>query len=267
MYPRQQLPYSPYPPSNQAYPAVYFTQTAQIYPYNNYPGKMGPISYAHDSNPMMTTAANPPPVTAQIPPQPDNLYINYQQPQQQIISQQSLPQQQLSQQQLPQQHIQQQLQQQQQRQYELSHQIGQIPQVPVVKPRPMSEQYIGQPIKNKPKTLYQTPIPPSPQIPKQMIQTTQQRSQLQPIMIAPQQIPQPQPRQYTPLPQKPQIIQQPIEPQTNNQQYKFKQEDNSTSLSHKMSFAIQDNEPPGCFDIIGRGNLPSIYFNTSISLS
>lgn len=271
MYPRQQLSYSPYPPSNQAYQAVYYAQP--VFPYHNFPGKMGPISYTSENTTMMTTTTNPPSVAAQIPQQPDNLYINYQQPQQQILSQQSLPQQQISQQQLPPQHIhQQQLQQQQQRQYELSHQISQIPQVPVVKQRPMVEQYISQPIKNKPKPIYQTQISPSPQIaqmPKQMIQQPPQRTQMQPIMIAQQQqqIPQSQPRQYNPIPQKPPIIQQPIETQQIGQSYKFKQEDSSSSLSHKISFAINDNEPPGCFDIIGRGNLPSIFFNTSISFS
>lgn len=271
MYPRgQPISYSPYPPSNQAYPAVYYAQP--VYPYHNFPGKMGPISYTPDNATMLTTSTtNPSSVAAQIPPQPDNLYINYQQPQQQILSQQSLTQQQqLSQQQLPPQHIHQQQQIQQQRQYDLSHQLSQIQQVSAAKQRPMVEQYIGQPMKNKPKPIYQTQIsqpPQIPQIPKQMIQAQPQRNQMQPIMMTQQQqILQSQQRQYNPMPLK-SPMQQSIEIQQMNQPYKSKQEDNSSSMNHKISFDFQDNEPPGCFDIIGRGNLPSIYFNTSISFS
>lgn len=62
---------------------------------------------------------------------------------------------------------------------------------------------------------------------------------IQPQMI-PDYPPQPQPQQYQPPPQ---VYQPPIQ-----------------QKSYKPSLYFSDNEPPIAFDIIGRGNLPSVYF-------
>ena len=35
----------------------------------------------------------------------------------------------------------------------------------------------------------------------------------------------------------------------------------------KGPLPFQNNEPPGCFDILGKGNLPSLYFTSSVSFS
>ncbi|KAK8900224.1 hypothetical protein M9Y10_002547 [Tritrichomonas musculus] len=262
MYPRQPISYSPYPQQTQGYPTVYYAQP--LYPYHNYPNKMAQMSYTPEPTALMTPPSNPPPLPTQLPPQHENVYINYHQPQQPILHQPPL-----TQQPIPQQHIhpQQIQQQQQQRQYEISHQINQIQQVPVSKPRPLAEQYIPQQIKIKNKPLYPSQLSPQIPIQKQIIQQAPQRAPIQQIMISqpPPPIQQP-PRQYSQIPQKqPQVISQPQTKQI-EQSFKIKQEDsNILSSSHKLSFLIQENEPPGCFDIIGRGNLPSIFFNSEIS--
>lgn len=112
--------------------------------------------------------------------------------------------------------------------------------------------YVPQPLKKKDKSSY----PPSSMMLNQLQSPSvyqQQPNQMQ------MQVP------VRPVSNIQTSNQMPIKQQY-QQQNQTQNSEGQSSSTYKQQFHFDQNEPPGCFDIIGRGNLPSVVFESDVQL-